>query len=167
MDPRELGRLDHLLPGGARVAVLDIVEDGVVEEGRLLRHDADVLPQRLELDALQVLAVDRDATRGRVVESIEQPKHCTLARTACTDDGHCLTGRYPKRGAVQDLALLEREGDLVENNLAAALGEDQVFRRRRIGDRRRDVLECHHRLHVYQRLSNLSVYAADEVERHR
>ena len=53
------GRGLDLLRGGARRAVGDVAGDGVVEQHRLLRHDADLRAQRRQRHLADVAAVDR------------------------------------------------------------------------------------------------------------
>jgi hypothetical protein len=68
---------------GARLAVGDVVFDGVVEQHRILRHDADRVAQRLLRHVAQVLAVDGDAAAVDVVEAEQQARHGRLAEPLC------------------------------------------------------------------------------------
>ena len=60
-------RLD-LGQGGARCAVGDVGGDGVVEQHRLLRHHANLRPQRRQAHLANVVAVDQNGAAGDVVE---------------------------------------------------------------------------------------------------
>ena len=89
VDVGRLGRRDHLLVGGVFAGVAQIGRDRVVEEVRLLRHDADVGPQRRERHVAHVDAVDAHAARLRVVEARHQLRDRGLARAGGTHEcGH-------------------------------------------------------------------------------
>ena len=66
-------------------AIGDIVADRVVEQHRVLRDDADRGAQARLRDLGDILAVDRDAPAGRVVEAEEQPRERRLARARRPD----------------------------------------------------------------------------------
>ena len=67
MDVRALGGFDYRLGGSGQVAVADVVLDGVVEEGRVLGHDADGAAERVQRHGPDVLAVDGDGALLDVV----------------------------------------------------------------------------------------------------
>ena len=52
-----------------RVAISQVLLDRVVEKDTILRHDYDVLSERLESQVLQILTVDEHFTVQRVVNS--------------------------------------------------------------------------------------------------
>ena len=106
-------RVADLLPGGVEPAVADVLLDRPREEQRLLEDDADLLPQRLELEVAEVDAVDHDAARSRIVEADEQAHQGALAGAGGADDGDPLAGA-------------RLEGDVVERVVAARVGEVDV-----------------------------------------
>ena len=55
-------------------AVLDVVEDAVVEEDGVLRDDGDGGTQAVLRQLAQVDAVDHDAAGADVVEAVEQAR---------------------------------------------------------------------------------------------
>ena len=72
---------------------------GVIGREPYLRHDAEDLPHRIELNLPQVLPINRDAPGLRVVEAIEQSQYRALARSRAADDCYRLTGLYNKGDA--------------------------------------------------------------------
>ena len=170
VDVRRARRALHRRAVGAGAAVGDVVFDGVVEEHRVLRDDADRLAQALLGDAADVLAVDRDAPGVDVVEAKEQARQRALARARRPDHGDRLAGRDLEAHAVQDLAVaVVAEADIVEANRAAGRParrrDDERRRVRRVGDLAVLAEQREHLLQVDQRLLDLAVDHAEEVER--
>ena len=72
------------------------------------------------VDLGDVLAVDRDAPGGRIVETVEQPGDGRLARARRPDDGAAGPRRDVEVEAGQDLAPgLVAEADILEPDPAA------------------------------------------------
>ena len=82
MDMRRARRLDDFLARGLGPAVGDVVVDGIVEQHRILRHDADGAAQAFLRDLADVLTIHEDAACGRVVEAEQQARQRGLARAA-------------------------------------------------------------------------------------
>ena len=61
-------------------AVADVVEDGVVEQHRVLRHHAQRRAQRRLRDVADVLPVDGDAAAGHVVEAQQDARRPSTCR---------------------------------------------------------------------------------------
>ena len=59
VEPDAAHGLHHLVVGGVGPGEGDVVAHGAREQERLLRHDAELAPQRLDGDVAQVVAVDR------------------------------------------------------------------------------------------------------------
>ena len=73
--------------GGVGATVAQVFTDGVVDEVRLLRHDADDLAERFQFDVLDVRAVDRDRARVGVVEARNQVGKRRFSRTGWVRQG--------------------------------------------------------------------------------
>jgi hypothetical protein len=58
---------------GIDAAVADVVLDCIVEEGGVLRDDANFLTETGKGDGANVLAVDEDAAGLDVIEAVQQP----------------------------------------------------------------------------------------------
>ena len=84
---------DDLLLRLHDVAVGDVVPDRVVEEDRLLGHDRDLSPERLDGDVADVTAVDRDRPFRHVVKAGDQVDERCLSPAAHADEGDHLAGR--------------------------------------------------------------------------
>ncbi len=69
------------LHGGSSATILYVVEDGVVEEHGVLRHDADEVAHALLRELLDVTAVDEHGALHGVVEAEQQTRDCGLAGT--------------------------------------------------------------------------------------
>ena len=106
MDPCRTGRVLHLGAGGPGAAIGDVVFDRVVEQHRVLRHDAYGLPQAGLGHAADVLAVDGDAAvrpaRPNVVEAEQQARQGGLARARRPDHSHGFARRNLEADLVQD-----------------------------------------------------------------
>ena len=82
-----LRRAPDLVVGRVGTAVGDVGADGVGEQERVLEHDADLAPQRVERHVAHVDAVDADRPRLHVVEAGEQQADRRLARAGRADEG--------------------------------------------------------------------------------
>lgn len=67
-----LARIEDFLVGGKLVAIEDVFLDCVVEEERLLLHEAQVGPVLTQIVLLDVDAVNQDLTELWLVESKQQ-----------------------------------------------------------------------------------------------
>ena len=74
----------------------DVGAHGVVEEHRLLRHEADLLAQARERRVAHVDAVDQDRALGHVVEARQQVDERGLAGAARAHDRHHLARGAPE-----------------------------------------------------------------------
>ena len=79
------GGLDDRVAAGVRVAVGDVVGDRVLEQDRLLEHDADLAAEAAERDVADVVAVDPDGARIDVPEPREQVHQGRLAAAVGAD----------------------------------------------------------------------------------
>src|SRR5690606_5150047 len=84
---RRSRRGDDLFVCRADAPVADVVGDRLVEEARVLRHDADRLAQAAPRDLAYVDAVDREAALPRLEEPEQKAREGRLARAAAADDG--------------------------------------------------------------------------------
>jgi hypothetical protein len=64
-----LGGGDDGLAAGALEAVGDVVRDRAVEEEHVLADQPDGGAQRAQVEVAQIVAVERDDARGRLVEA--------------------------------------------------------------------------------------------------
>src|SRR5207245_5416191 len=82
----------------------DVVANGVVEQDRVLRDDADSRTEAPLADFRDVLSVDQDAARRRVVEAIEQASDGRFAGARWPDDGAARACRDLDVQVLQDFA---------------------------------------------------------------
>ena len=121
--PGNLRRRDDRRVIGIRRADGDVVAQRAVEEGRILRHVADVAPEVGRIELPEVDAVDHHRALARLVKPEQQLLQGRLAGTDTANDDHFLAGRDP---ATETLERLQRcagiaEFDLVEFDVAAQL----------------------------------------------
>ena len=97
-------------------AIGDVVEDRVVEQHRVLRHDADRAPQAVLGHVAEILAVDLDRAVIDVVEAEQQPRDRRFAGAARADDRDRAAGRHAEIDtSLQDRAArVVAEIDMVE-----------------------------------------------------
>ena len=88
----------------AVAAVGDVVADRVVEQHRVLRDDADRRAQARLGDLRDVLPVDRDAPRRRIVEAEQQPRERRLAGARRPDHRDGRAGGHVEVDALEDRA---------------------------------------------------------------
>ena len=99
-------------PGGA---VRDVVAHRVVEENRLLAHDAGERAQRRELDLARVDAVEGDAAVGRLVEARNQIHQRALPRPARADQRDDLAAPRDEADVAQHRARRRRRSETFSN----------------------------------------------------
>ena len=104
MRQRRLGRPLHVLLRNVRLAVGDVVAHRVVEQHRLLRHDADLRPQRGQRKIADVDAVHQNASAGDIEKARDEVHQRGLARAAAADDRQHLAGLHLQVDALQHLA---------------------------------------------------------------
>ncbi len=104
MGERRFGRIDHSLQRNIRLAISDVVADGIVEENRLLGDLADLFAQRSQADFAEIVAVDEDAARAHIEEAGDEVDHGRFSGAAGTDEGNDLTATNIQVDIVQDLA---------------------------------------------------------------
>ena len=82
------GRSLHLFLRNGRLAVSDVIAQGVVEQHRLLRDHADLRTQRCQRGIADVASIDEQASGGHVKKMRDQVHQFALARAARSHDGH-------------------------------------------------------------------------------
>jgi hypothetical protein len=88
-----------------------------------LRHDGDALPQIVQAELADVLAVDPDAAFGDVVIAQQQLEQAGLAGAGRADQGDALAGGDVQADVVQGVGLRTRriaEADVLEADGAPA-----------------------------------------------
>src|SRR5712664_2746482 len=154
----------HFRVARFRPAIADVVEDGVVEQHRVLRHDVDRRAQARLLHVLYGNIVDKDFSARNVIKTVKQPRQGRLARARMPDDRDAVASR-------------DAEADVEEDGSFLFVGEIHVpeFDRRRLRGQiggAGPVLDLavlgkqpEPAVHVEQRLLDLAVHHAEEVER--
>ena len=164
VDAGQPRRFLHLRRARRRVAVGDVVIDGVVEQHGVLGDHADGGAQGLLRHLADVLAVDEHAARIDVVEAEQDARDRRLARAAGADDGQGLAGGHRERDAFEHRTPgIVAEGDVFEFHPAA--GDADRSGVRRVADLGRLAEKREHGLHVGERALDLAVDEAEEVER--
>ena len=110
--------------------------DGPAEQERLLRDEADRLPEVRPLEVADVDAVDPDRARGRVGEAGDERDQRGLATPRAPDDGRRLAGSRRERDVADDRVLGTgvRVGRALELERPAGAGTGDRDRGGGIGD---------------------------------
>ena len=102
-------------PRTSQAAVGDVVGQGVVEEGDVLRHKGDLPAQARKAVVGQRLAVEQDAPAARLVEARDQARQGGLSGAGAPDQRHGLAG-------------FDVEGDVAQHGFTlGAIGERDVL----------------------------------------
>ena len=107
-------RVEHFFVRSVRPAVADILHDRAMEQGNVLRHDADGFAQAFLRDAGDVLTVDQNAAVLHVVETLQQREQSRFTAA----------GRANEADA---FARHEAQVQVLENLLAVAVAEIDVL----------------------------------------
>ena len=70
MNLGHLGFFNDFLLGGVESAILEVVEDVLMEEDWLLRHNSHRSAQTRQVDVTNVLVLNQDFPTRRIVEAI-------------------------------------------------------------------------------------------------
>lgn len=79
MDGGSFASIIYFFVSCVEPSIANIVHDGIVEQHRALRDNANVRTQAVDVDISDVLTINANASLGHVVESIEQFQDGTLA----------------------------------------------------------------------------------------
>ena len=107
-------RLDDRRGGGIGITHGDIVHHGSLHEQGLLKDHADLAAQGVEFDLGEVESVDLHLPLHRFVEASDDLEEGTLARSAQTDHGDELAGRY-------------LQGDMLQLQLSRCITEIEIL----------------------------------------
>src|SRR5439155_3324274 len=102
-------------------AEADIVENAAGEDDRILRHDGDARSDLARIGRPHIDAVDEDAARLRIVETLQKGEDGGFAGARGAYQGDCFARRYGEvhrfeRGPLRPCRIMEV--DLVEGDLA-------------------------------------------------
>lgn len=86
MDGGSLASLVNFLVSGVKPGIANIVHDGVVEQDRALRDNADLGTQAMKVDTCDVLAVNPNESSRHVVESIKKLQDSALAGAGLSNE---------------------------------------------------------------------------------
>ena len=115
---RDLERLPELVVGRLLAPEAQVRRDGAGEQERTLRHEADALPEVVEVGLAHVDAADLDRAAGHVEQARDERDERRLARAGRADDRDGLAASRP-------------EGDAREHRrLGAGVGELDVVEAR-------------------------------------
>lgn len=96
---------DDVLLAGVRTAIGNVVGNRIVEEHRILRHDADRAAQGRLRDITNILTIDQDGALVDIIKTKQQPRERGFAGAAVTHDGSCSTGGNGEINIEQDLPI--------------------------------------------------------------
>ena len=164
MDMRRARRLVHLRVARLRPAVANVVKDRVVEEHRVLGDDADRRAQARLLHLAQVGAIDEDRARSDVVKAIQEARDGRLAGARMAHHRDAMAGGDGEAHVEEDLPRpLVTKVDVAEFHRRRP--RRQLGRARLVLDFTVLVQQPEHAVHVEERLLDLAIDHAEEVER--
>src|SRR5699024_10562722 len=114
-------RVHDLFARGFGIAEPDVVLDGVVEEYRILRHDAHLFAQLMHVVLQDVAPVDTDFARRYVVKARYKVRNGRFAAAGRTDERHRLAFLHREADTADDLAFLVGETDVAELDAVAEM----------------------------------------------
>ena len=95
--------LNHLVPD---TTIRDIVQNGVIEQHAILRHDGDVRSQVRQSHLFDVLPINENLTLLNIVESVEKPHYSRFSGASLPHNPHGLPCLHRKRDAVDNILLI-------------------------------------------------------------
>ena len=164
MDFGGLRRSFDLFTRGIRAAVGDVVIDGIIEQNRILRHDADQGMKAILRNVAHILPIDAECAARNIVEPEQQTANGGFSRPRRADKGQCLARADGDRDIFQDRPCgFIGEVDVIEPNLATLdlQGQCAGFIQHFGGL----VQQREHFAHIGQRLPDLSVHGSQKVKR--
>src|SRR5579884_3512501 len=96
MRVRQLGRSQDFRARSVRLAVSDVCPNGDVEQHSFLKHQADLLAQRVLRETPDILPIDFNHARYRLIEARNQTDERALARARPADQSSQLPGLNPQ-----------------------------------------------------------------------
>mmetsp|Transcript_33575 Transcript_33575/g.73269 ORF Transcript_33575/g.73269 Transcript_33575/m.73269 type:complete len:581 (+) Transcript_33575:892-2634(+) len=161
---RGLGGVHDLLLGDPGAPEGDVVEERVVEERRVLRHDGGGGADGGEGEVAGVLLVQEHRAGRRIVHPQQHLQQRGLAGAGGPDDGDVLAAADVEGHAAQHLAVgVVPEPHILELHLHPPLLLGQL--EGPVLHFGHDVEHVEHRLHVHQRLPQLAVEESEEAQR--
>ena len=165
MDLGGAGGVKDVLFARVVPAIGDVVADRVIEQHGVLRHHADGRVQTVLRHRTHILPIDAQRAVPHIVEAKEQPPDGGFARPGGANDGHGLSRFGHNRHSAQDGPCgVIAKGHVVQLDPA---------RRYLQGARIRGVhhlgglfQQVEHLAHIHQRLPDLAIDRAEEVQRH-
>src|SRR5262245_30652179 len=85
--------LFNLLLRGFGMAEGDIRGNGIAEEKRLLKDEADVLPQLIQIERSQVVAIECNRAARWIIKPAEQTQQRALTRASRAQNADARAGR--------------------------------------------------------------------------
>ena len=161
------GRM-HVIDRGRRIAVRDVVGDAVVEQDRILGHDADRLTKARLRHTADILSVELNRAGLHIVEAKQQARQRALARAALANHSGDRACRDNETDVLQNrptFVVVKR--NVVETHFRAdrPVGNHQRGSARIVGDFPVRRQQRKHAVQVRERLLDLAVQHPQEVER--
>ena len=158
----------HLGQAAAGPAVGNVVLHGVVEQHRVLRHDANGRAQAGLGQGANVLARHRNTAVLDVIETVQEARQRGLARARGPDHGYGFAGWNLKADVVQDGARrVVGKAHMLKAHAGArrALGQLQRVGVGRVSDLLLALQQGEHFFQIRQVLLELAVNRAQKIER--
>ena len=164
MNARRSGRLFNLGLCGARTPIGDVVGHGVVEQHRVLRHDANGAAHAGLGHIAHILPPDADGAMAHIVKAVKQAGQRRLARARRADHGNGFPCGNFETDVVQDGARrVVGKGHAVKLH-RRRLGPLQIGRLRPVGHLALFFQQGEHAVQIGQALFDFTVQHAQKIQ---
>ena len=112
-------RTHDLLTGSLRIGESDVLAHGAAEQQRILRNDADLATQGIQLDLVDVVTIDENSALLWGIETRQKLHQSALAAAALPDDADKGAGLDLKVDVLENFRLAgpESEREILEAHL--------------------------------------------------
>lgn len=154
----------HFLVGGLRVGILEVVHEGLVEEGGVLGDDSDMAANRVDSEILDILAVEFDAALVTVIVTEHVSEQGRFATTRLANKGRCGSRSALEADVTQGRpSSVIGKAHILPSNMSSKVFEGYSIGR--VNDGRLDLEELQKTLARNHGLLDGSIKGAEEVER--
>ncbi len=110
-----LGSCDDFLVSGIQLSIGDIFTDSACKQEIVLRHNAHLLPETLNADALDIMPVNPDNPFLDIIKTADEVDNGCFSGASRSHEGNCLTW-------------LDVEAHIIENVCVFVIGESNMFK---------------------------------------
>jgi len=76
------------------ITILQIKKNCIIEQNSILRNNTNIFPERIKLQVLQILTINKNSSFFWVIHSKQQTKKCGFTKSTLTHDSIGCSGLY-------------------------------------------------------------------------